>query len=644
MRMLVSAALVLIILSPLVRSTLTCGVKTSCLPGEAELFHMYARNNSHAEMPSGSSYPYKVCCAGSWEMPGASCGTPLVRLNTTTNSHVVVDPDPSYPLLACLSLGKGDLDCSYENGNPGADGFAECQSAGWDTCVASLSDPAIGWGGAHVADCTAGNSYATKICCRSVDVTPPQANVTINGGDAYTATPAVTLTVGCSDAESGVEGCSYQNESEGWTAWGACPDPPAYATAWALNGTDGQRTVKVRVRDFAGNVNDTAYGTIILDAMPPSTSVDPLPQWTNMTAFNVSWQGSDSGIGIPPSGCYQVQWCDSGCDQDPSWRPIQYSPTGNTGCTLLTSAEFNQYSTTMTTGTTYMFRSRANDSLGNLEAYPVPPAHDSQTTADFDGPVILAAGAMDQSGNLLESFIPGGVTSITLFSNSTDAVSGVSRNTIDYWITTDSENYYTYDCPSGDPWGGYSSCTAPPIGFDPDMVLQYRVEVADRAGNSMLSDYFYISPHRLANFVGQAAYMEMGTEALVKVYVRNLDESRDNVTVVLSGYPLAAFEPVDDAGFSADFRSLNVTLDRKEQRAFFVKVTPTDTGTYALSLDAYSLNNPAITDSDDLQLMVGYPASFPVSDWSVLLLVGAAAAAYCLAARRGPPGRDRGSA
>ncbi len=624
MRILIVSFFFLFLLSvPFVSSTLSCSVKTACGSGEADLMHMYDRNNSHAELSTESSYNYKVCCGGSWENLGTACGTVLARLQSKTNSHVEKSDENNYGYEVCMSIANGNLECSYVTTSPGTDGFSDCLALGSDyTCIVTLSDNT----NAHVADCTSGNSYGIKICCRSAETTPPSASIIINNGNSYTSSPDVTLSLTYSDSQSGIDKCSYMNDGESWSSWEDCQA----TKSWTLRQEDGSRTVYYRVRDLAGNINNSEYDSIFLDTTPPTSNVDALPAWMNSSVFNVSWQGDDSGgSGVK---CFDVQWCDStkDCSQDSEWKYIEYNPGSYTDCTSLRYADFNQYSTDVTTGVTYYFRSRARDNLDNLGSYPPAPGSETETTADLaadDPPQILATGAYDQYGRPLDGVISQkDITTVTLFSNTTDFVSGIEHNIIHYWITTDTENYYIYDCGSANPWGGYSNCTVD-IPYTEDMLIQYQVEVVDRAGNHMFSDYFYIVSHRLANFVGSAVYTDIGKDALAKIQVRNLNEFRDTIYLNLTDYPLARFENSTDAdNISADGRHMNVTLDKKQNTVFFVRIPSTDLGDYRLTLNAVSLTDNNVSDSDQITITIGTPASFPgLSDWAAMLMVSLAA-------------------
>ncbi len=101
------------------------------------------------------------------------------------------------------------------------------------------------------------------------------------------------------------------------------------------------------------------------DHEPPSSSVDPLPHYSNRpVGFPVTWSGTDpGGSGI----ClYDIQYKD-GVWND--WLPH----------TSLHGGWF----TPVEHGHTYYFRSRATDRAGNVEPWPQNPDYDTFTTVDL---------------------------------------------------------------------------------------------------------------------------------------------------------------------------------------------------------------------------------------------------------------------
>jgi len=105
-----------------------------------------------------------------------------------------------------------------------------------------------------------------------------------------------------------------------------------------------------------------------VEAIPPTSTVLPLPAYTNSNTFNVSWNGTDDLSGI---AYYSIDASTDGINWQ-SWIP----KTTDNSSTFV--GEENQ---------TYYFRSRAVDNSGNEE--PVHAVPDTQTKVYTGTPAIL---------------------------------------------------------------------------------------------------------------------------------------------------------------------------------------------------------------------------------------------------------------
>jgi len=99
-----------------------------------------------------------------------------------------------------------------------------------------------------------------------LDKTPPSnCLVSINGGDDYTSTTSITLTLSASDNGSGVSKMKFRNEGESWTS----EEDYGTSKSWTIPEGDGEKSVYVQYRDTAGNWSAATSDTIILDTISP---------------------------------------------------------------------------------------------------------------------------------------------------------------------------------------------------------------------------------------------------------------------------------------------------------------------------------------------------------------------------------------
>ena len=241
----------------------------------------------------------------------------------------------------------------------------------------------------------AGNISAPFSDTIVLDTAAPSGSVSINDGASYTNTTLVTLTLSADDAFSGVAQMSFSNDETNWSDW----EVHRTGRSWTLTPGDGTKTVYVRYKDNAGNIA-TYSDTIILDATPPSSTVEALAAYQANTSFMVFWSGSDALAGL---ASYDVQFKDG---TGVSWEDWQVG-------TIATSTAFVGEE-----GHTYYLQSRARDNAGNVEAYPGGDG-DTHTTVDVTSPsgsVLVNNGAVDTTS-----------TDVILKPSASDSVSGVSQ-------------------------------------------------------------------------------------------------------------------------------------------------------------------------------------------------------------------------
>lgn len=137
----------------------------------------------------------------------------------------------------------------------------------------------------------------------------------------------------------------------------------------------------------------------------------------------------------------------------------------------------------------------------------------------------------------------------------------------------------------------------------------------------------------LAGFSSGSMHMQIGTNALAKIYVKNGGAQFANVTVFLGGdYPsgLAEFANVSGAYFSADMRSAVVGLNPQEGKTLQLVIISTvpKEGGYTINLDANTTASGE-TSSGSMKVLIDYAPSFPgLESLGILLLLALSGLAY----------------
>ncbi|MHB1355219.1 MAG: kelch repeat-containing protein [Anaerolineae bacterium] len=228
-----------------------------------------------------------------------------------------------------------------------------------------------------------------------IDINSPSGTVVINGGDTNTGDPEVTLTLSASDLSSAVAQMSVSNDGLQWNEWQTFTT----TTGWSLTTSDGNKTVYVRFKDSAGNSSSPTTDTIVLDTMPPTSSMFALNAILTTTAINIAWSGWDETSGV---ATYDVE--------------VRLGVTG-TWASILSDTVLTSTSYTGANGIPTYFRVRAKDLTGNVEDWPLD--YDTSTIVDIEAPqgtIMINGGAAWVTS-----------TSVTLLLDAIDATSGLSQ-------------------------------------------------------------------------------------------------------------------------------------------------------------------------------------------------------------------------
>ncbi len=207
--------------------------------------------------------------------------------------------------------------------------------------------------------------------------------------------------------------------------WGATRTLTATAGVYTF-------TLPGATANLVSNPNDYIIGgdpLIVIESeavnQPPTSTVRPLPPVTYTPDFTVTWEGRDNESGV---WLYDVQ---VRTGEDGSWVLWKSSTTA-------TSAVF-----TGTDRSTYYFRVRATDRVGNREAWPTTPQ--AWTTIKLSSTLHLIVGPFfadenrndiwDIPGTLTGEIVLTGISLRFLDSQGRDAVSPVIADTWEFTTT-----------------------------------------------------------------------------------------------------------------------------------------------------------------------------------------------------------------
>jgi hypothetical protein len=99
---------------------------------------------------------------------------------------------------------------------------------------------------------------------------PPTGSIVINGGDAFTSSTSVTLSLTYTAYGATVSQVRYSNDG----IWDTEPwETPAASKAWTLTPGDGAKVVYYQVKDSNGDLSSTYSDSIVLDTTPPTGTI-----------------------------------------------------------------------------------------------------------------------------------------------------------------------------------------------------------------------------------------------------------------------------------------------------------------------------------------------------------------------------------
>jgi len=286
--------------------------------------------------------------------------------------------------------------------------------------IISYSVPGLTTGTTYFVQVTAVDTSGNESACsnQATGVAkadgPPTGSLTINGGAAYSAWTAVTLTLTATDTV-GVTGyyvsSSATPPAATATGWVAVTSTTSFTSnvAYSLPSGDGTKPVYAWYKDAAGNVSATASASILLDQTPPSNGTLTATAGNGQVAL--SWSGfTDGGSGLATTNTYKLMFT-------PGTTPPAACTTG----TQIYQGTGTTYTHTgLTNGTSYAYLVCATDKAGNIStgasAMATPQGTDTiPPTVSITAPTSAAtystsSSSMNLGGTAADNV---GVTSVT---------------------------------------------------------------------------------------------------------------------------------------------------------------------------------------------------------------------------------------
>jgi len=389
---------------------------------------------------------------------------------------------------------------------------------------------------------------------------------------------------------------------------------------------------KCRATDNVGNIGYFSNIVNTTTANPTGTFIEHLPQWIGPKreqwvngTFKIRWGGEFS---TAPLKCYNVFWTDEYSNNPSDWKPLKI----NESVCIPPEITETIFDESLEEGKTYYFTIRGIDILSNQEPWiNLSKESDKQritnTTIDTSPPSINLT-AYDQNGNPLGPVTSSkNITKVNITSSAIDSTSGIKNHTIYVYIIEQGvETLYEINCPSTK--GNVTSSCSQTFDVVEGMEIKYKSVAFDNAENEKISSegaWNFIYTNILANFVPKNVFISTGSYYDAKVYVRNLQNKEDNITVVLSGYTPAKFKgsvfATSEYKISADGRNLTITnIKPYTEDVFILEITSSIPDIYTLYLNASS--GSGLNDSDVMHITTGFPPSFSgLSKLGVVLII-----------------------
>lgn len=156
-----------------------------------------------------------------------------------------------------------------------------------------------------VAQNSAGTTNGNEMTFATDDTIPPNCSISINNGDTYTNSTAITLSLSATD-DVGITGyfvsTNSSSPSASDTRWISTTSSANFSenVSFTLNGEDGLKTIYVWYKDKAENVSNYSSDSIILDTTAPTVSISDSDfiAMNNTMVISLDGSASDNLSGI----------------------------------------------------------------------------------------------------------------------------------------------------------------------------------------------------------------------------------------------------------------------------------------------------------------------------------------------------------
>ncbi|WP_455392588.1 Kelch repeat-containing protein [[Eubacterium] cellulosolvens] len=269
------------------------------------------------------------------------------------------------------------------------------------------------------------------------DQPPEKLGIYINNNDPYAISSNIILSLQAEDIGSGISQMSFSTDNILWSDW----EPFNTTRPYKLSAIDGDKTIYFKVKDYAGNIGEPVFDTIILDTAPPdelSIIINENLKYINSNHVKLNLKATDklSGVSDISLSFDGYNWY--------SWEPFVY-------------IKYTSFPDVTNDGEKRIFF-KVRDSVGNI-AEPVFDSIILDTTPPYSLSISINNGDSETNATL-----------VNLDLSAFDNTSGIN------------EISFSIDGESWSDWESFVSerlFTLPPN--DGEKTVYFRVK--DRAGN-----------------------------------------------------------------------------------------------------------------------------------------------------------------